>query len=72
MGVDIRVADWLRQQEHDAAHLRELGMHRAPDDQIFARAVAEDRIVLTARDSSGVSPARPAKSPPANADHLTG
>jgi predicted nuclease of predicted toxin-antitoxin system len=28
-------------------HLRELGMHRTPDEQIFARALAEDRVVIT-------------------------
>ena len=47
MGVDIRVVDWLRERGHDAVHLREHGMHRAPDEAIFAKAIAEDRIVLT-------------------------
>jgi predicted nuclease of predicted toxin-antitoxin system len=47
MGVDVRVVDWLRRQGHDAVHLRERGMHRAPDPEIFHAALAEDRIVLT-------------------------
>lgn len=47
MGVDVRVVAWLRQQGHDAVHLREAGMHRAPDQQVFALALSEDRIVLT-------------------------
>jgi len=47
MGVDIRVVDWLRDSGHEALHLREHGMHRASDQAIFAKAVAEDRIVIT-------------------------
>ena len=47
MGVDIRVVDWLRLHGHDAVHLREHGLHRTVDEVIFAKAVDEDRIVLT-------------------------
>jgi predicted nuclease of predicted toxin-antitoxin system len=47
MGVAARVVDWLRDQGHDAYHLREEGLQRLPDDQIFYKAVAENRIVLT-------------------------
>lgn len=47
MGVDIRVVQWLRSHGHDAAHLRERGMHRAADADIFRIAVAENRIILT-------------------------
>ena len=47
MGVDVRVVQWLRRHGHDAVHLREEGLHRAPDEQVFAKALAEDRIVLT-------------------------
>jgi predicted nuclease of predicted toxin-antitoxin system len=46
MGVDVRVVEWLRQQAHDAKHLRDEGLHRGPDDEIFATAVAEERVVL--------------------------
>ena len=47
MGVDLRVVRRLRQQGHDAVHLRDEGLHRAPDEAIFAKALHEDRIVLT-------------------------
>ena len=47
MGVDVRVAEWLRRLGHEAVHLREQGLHRAPDEQVFMKALAEDRIVLT-------------------------
>ena len=47
MGVDVRVVDWLRRRGDDAIHLREEGLHRALDEQVFAKALAEDRIVLT-------------------------
>ncbi len=47
MGVDQRVVDWLRSQGHDAIHLREQGLHRAADADIFAKAIVENRIVLT-------------------------
>jgi hypothetical protein len=44
--VDVRVAEWLRSQKHDAVHLHELKLGRIPDVEIFRRAVAEDRCVL--------------------------
>ena len=47
MGVDWRIVQWLRQRGHDAKHLREEGLHRLPDGEIFAKAVAEDRVILT-------------------------
>lgn len=47
MGVDVRVVEWLRRRGHDAIHLREEGLHRALDEQVFVKALAEDRIVLT-------------------------
>lgn len=47
MGVDVRVVEWLRRHGHDAVHLREEGLHRAPDEQVFSKALAEDRIVLS-------------------------
>ncbi len=40
MGVGVRVVEWLRSQGHDAVHLREEGLHRAPDEQVLAKAVA--------------------------------
>ena len=47
MSVDIRVADWLRSQGHDAVHLRDEGSHRMPNGEIFAKALSEDRVVVT-------------------------
>jgi hypothetical protein len=43
MGVDVRVVEWLRGQGHEAIHLREEGLHRAPDEQVFAKALAGPR-----------------------------
>src|SRR5579871_6792951 len=47
MGVSPRVAHWLRENGHDAVHLREQGLQRLADDAIFAKAAIEERIVLT-------------------------
>ncbi|MBI3933031.1 MAG: DUF5615 family PIN-like protein [Acidobacteria bacterium] len=47
MGVSMAVVDWLRSQGHDALHLREQGLQRAADVDIFAKAIAEQRAVLT-------------------------
>ena len=47
MGVSMCVVDWLRQQGHDANHLREHGLHRLPDSDIFAKALHEQRILFT-------------------------
>jgi len=47
MGVGLRVADWLRQQGHDAVHLRDEGLIRLPDDQIFAKGISEMRMIVT-------------------------
>lgn len=47
MGVSVRVVRWLRDQGHDATHLRDEGLQRIPNGEIFAKAIAEGRIVLT-------------------------
>jgi predicted nuclease of predicted toxin-antitoxin system len=47
MGVSMRVVNWLRQQGHDASHLREQGLHRLPDSDIFTKALNEQRLLLT-------------------------
>lgn len=36
-----------RTQGHDAVHLREEGLQRLPDDKIFAKGIAEERVILT-------------------------
>lgn len=47
MGVSMRIVEWLRTRGHDAIHLREERLQRLPNGQIFAKAVAEGRIVIT-------------------------
>lgn len=47
MGVSHRVVQWLRERGDDAIHLREQGLQRLPNGEIFAKAVAEQRVVLT-------------------------
>src|SRR3972149_1589566 len=47
MGLDVRVAAWLRRQGHDAVHLRDEGLQRLPNGEIFTKAIAEGRVVLT-------------------------
>ena len=47
MGVSQGVTAWLRAQGHDAIHLREQALHRLPNGDIFAKAAAEHRAILT-------------------------
>jgi predicted nuclease of predicted toxin-antitoxin system len=43
-----RLADLLRAAEHDAVHVRAYRMHAAKDEDILARALSEDRIIVSA------------------------
>lgn len=47
MGVAMRVVEHLRAQGHDVVHLRDEGLQRLADKDIFAKAIAEARIVIT-------------------------
>lgn len=47
MCISTKTVQWLRQQGYDVTHLREEGLHKLPDEQVLAKAVAEQRIVLT-------------------------
>lgn len=47
MGVSLGAVEWLRREGHDATHLREEGLQRAADVDVFAKAIAEERVVLT-------------------------
>ena len=42
------LADLLRTEGHDAVHVRSVGLHHASDEEIFERAVAEDRVIVSA------------------------
>jgi len=47
MGVASPVVAWLREQGHDAQHLRDEDLHRLPNGEIFRKTLAEERIILT-------------------------
>jgi predicted nuclease of predicted toxin-antitoxin system len=47
MGVAQRIVDWLRTEGHEAVHLREEGLQRMPNGEIFKKAASEERIILT-------------------------
>src|SRR5271165_3346515 len=47
MGVSWRVIEWLRAAGHDAVHLRDEGLQRLPNGDIFQKGFTEQRIVLT-------------------------
>ncbi len=47
MGVAVRIVEWLRAQGHDAKHLRQEGLQRMIDRDIFRKAATEGRVVLT-------------------------
>jgi predicted nuclease of predicted toxin-antitoxin system len=48
-----RLADLLLTEGHDAVHVRAYGMHAAKDEAILARALEEDRIVVSADSDFG-------------------
>lgn len=47
MCVDVRIVNWLCENQHDATHLRDQGLHRMPNGEIFDKAIRENRIVIT-------------------------
>jgi predicted nuclease of predicted toxin-antitoxin system len=47
MGVSQQVVEWLRLNGHEAVHLRDEGLQRLPNGEIFQKAGREQRIVLT-------------------------
>ena len=53
MGVAQRIVEWLRTEGHEAVHLREEGLQRMPNGEIFKKAASEGRIILTFRPNPG-------------------
>lgn len=47
MGVSPRTVEWLRSNGHDAIRLNEEGLERLPDSSVMAKAITENRILLT-------------------------
>jgi len=47
------VAEGLRQAGHDALHIRDLGLQKAPDEEIFSLAETEKRILISADTDFG-------------------
>lgn len=47
MNLPPGIASWLRQEGHDAAHALDLGYAELADRDIFGRAGADTRIVIT-------------------------
>jgi predicted nuclease of predicted toxin-antitoxin system len=47
MGVSMRVVEWLRTSGHEVVHLRDEGLQRLANGDIFQKAYAEGRVVIT-------------------------
>ena len=47
MGISQSTVMWLRSLGHDAKHLNDEGLQKLSDEDIFAKAFAEKRIILT-------------------------
>lgn len=47
MGVSQQIVEWLRNHGHDATHLRDEGLQKLPDSNIFSKAYSEGRVILT-------------------------
>ncbi len=47
MGLSPTVVERLRALGHDAVHLREQQLQRLPDSEVFTKAIAEQRVLLT-------------------------
>lgn len=47
MNLSPRIAESLGALGHDAVHLREEGLQRLPDLEVFAKAAIEERVVIT-------------------------
>jgi predicted nuclease of predicted toxin-antitoxin system len=50
MGVAIAVVEWLRARGHDATHLREQGLQRLADTDVFDKARLERVLQSSSED----------------------
>lgn len=48
MALSPELAQWLRGEDHDAVHARDLSMRRTPDSEILQFATRDGRVVITA------------------------
>jgi predicted nuclease of predicted toxin-antitoxin system len=48
MPLSASLAKWLADQGHDAVHATAIGLDRAPDAEIIARAAQDERTIITA------------------------
>jgi len=48
------IADGLRAQGHDAIHVRDVGLAASPDEEVFAKAATEHRIIVSADTDFGM------------------
>jgi predicted nuclease of predicted toxin-antitoxin system len=47
MNLPPVMADWLRSEDYDAVHICEIGLADPPDREVFARAAADRRTIVT-------------------------
>lgn len=47
IGISQSTVLWLRKNGHDAIHLREQGLQKLPDPEIFEKASDKNRVILT-------------------------
>lgn len=47
MGISQGVTNWLREQGHQVVHLRDEGLQRLGDRDVFLKAASERRVLLT-------------------------
>ncbi|MFN4219229.1 MAG: DUF5615 family PIN-like protein [Candidatus Bipolaricaulia bacterium] len=48
MPLSPELASWLKQRHHEAVHALDVGLDRASDENLIARARQERRVVITA------------------------